>query len=429
MSLLPDFFLRWAKASHKRSVNAASVNWPDDKASASASADVLQASQLTGQRVAGLYLNDPVVRSGIDLLVSNMVGSGSRVNYSNADSEVEFNTAKLDPSRLQSSTAIQRAAIYSWAINGEFLGIHRLLDDGYAIQILHSEQLDRSKNQELTGTARIIAGVEYDGFDRIVAYWILPHAPGDHFASITQSIRFAAGDVVHVFERHFIGQVRGISPLVAALPVANTASIAQDAMAKRLQISAMFLGAITSPDGSDSFEGNPNPSMEPGAILRFRPGEDFETFQAADAGDYMAFFKMLYRSIAASIGVTYEDLTGDLSGVNYSSYRGGSLTARRKAEARRKVLLIEGLLDPVFEHWQAIKMLDGESKADQAHSWIEPAWPQIDPQKEAKAEIELLNAKLKSRKEIIEARGRDFEAVNTEINNDDLSTIKEVEAA
>lgn len=415
-----NIFSRSPKAVVARAVNAASANWPDDPRSLSTAADIRQAGQTVGQRVAGLYINDPVVRSAVNLVVSQIVGSGIRLNTPDQTLDHRFNTARIDPSGLLSTTATQRAAIRSWIMSGEVLGLHRVIDGRYAFQLLDPEQLDRSKNEDRAQAGTTVAGVERDRRGVITGYWILPHSPGDPFASNTQSDRFAASEVVHVFEAEFPGQVRGISALVAALPVLNNASIAIEARLKQLQVSAMLTAILTSPDGTDAFDGDPNPSLEPGAIIRARPGEDVEVVNGPQSPDFNAFIKVLYRQIAAAIGVTYEDLIGDLEGVNYSSFRGGALTARRKAEATRKVLLIEGILDPVFRRWHAIEKLAGRTRAEAEPAWIEPAWPQIDPEKEAAGEIALLNARLKSRKEIVEARGREFETVSAEIDADPL---------
>lgn len=409
-----------ARLNQARAVNAASANWPDDPRSLSGAADIRQASQTVGQRVAGLYINDPVVRSAVNLVVSQIVGSGVRLNTPDQALDHRFNTARLDPSGLLSITAIQRSAIRSWIVTGEVLGLHRVIDGRYAFQLLDPEQLDRSKNEDRAEAGTTVAGVERDRRGAITGYWILPHSPGDPFASNTQSDRFDASEVVHVFEVEFPGQVRGVSPLVAALPVLNNASIAIEARLKQLQVSAMLTAILTSPDGTDAFDGDPNPSLEPGAIIRARPGEDVEVVNGPQSPDFNAFIKVLYRQIAAAIGVTYEDLIGDLEGVNYSSFRGGALTARRKAEATRKVLLIEGILDLIFRRWHAIEKLAGRTSAEAEPAWIEPAWPQIDPEKEAAGEIALLNARLKSRKEIVEARGREFETVSAEIDADPI---------
>lgn len=417
------FFSRTNKGNpnQKRAVNAASANWPDEVCSVSGSADYRTAGMTVGQRVAALYINDPVVRSAVCLIVSQIVGSGTRLNTPDQELDSRFNSAKLDPSGLLSSTAIQRAVVRSWAISGEILGLHRVVGGRYAFQILDPEQLDRSKNEERGEAGTIVAGLERDGYGVITGYWILPHSPGDPFASNTQSVRFDAADVVHVFEHEFPGQVRGMSPLVAVLPVLNNASVAIEARLKQLQVSAMLTAILTSPDGTDAFDGDPNPSLEPGAIIRARPGEDVEVVNGPQSPDFNAFIKVLYRQIAAALGVTYEDLIGDLEGVNYSSFRGGALTARRKAEATRKVLLIEGVLEPIFRRWQAIEHMTGRASAETEPGWIEPSWPEIDRLKEANADIVLLKAGLKSRKEIIEARGREFETVRAEIAADPLS--------
>jgi lambda family phage portal protein len=417
---LPKLFSRMNKSrlNHARAVNAASANWPDDARSLSGASDIRQAGQTVSQRVAALYFNDSALRSAVNLLVSQIVGSGVRLNTPDQSLDAAFNTARIDPSAVLSTTAIQRAAIRSWVLTGEALGLHRVINGRYAFQLLDPEQLDRSKNGDQGDGGTILAGVERDRRGVITGYWILPHSPGDPFASNTQSERFDAADVVHVFEHEFPGQVRGISPLVAALPVLNNASIAIEARLKQLQVSAMLTAILTSADGTDAFDGDPNPTLEPGAIIRARPGEDVEVVNGPQSPDFNAFIKVLYRQIAAAIGVTYEDLIGDLEGVNYSSFRGGALTARRKAEATRKVLLIEGILDPVFRRWHAIERLAGRTKADVEPAWIEPAWPEIDRLKEASADIALYRSGLKSRREIIEARGREFEAVSAEIAAD-----------
>ncbi|MFN4125254.1 phage portal protein [Pannonibacter indicus] len=401
-------------------MNAASANWPDEPRTLSAAADMRHAGQTVGQRVAGLYINDPVVRSAVSLIVSQIVGTGVRLNTPDTELDAAFNGARLDPSRLLSSAALQRACVRSYALSGEILGLHRVVDGAYALQILDPEQLDRTRNEDRGEAGTIVAGVERDRRGVITGYWILPHGPGDPFASATQSIRHAAADVLHVFEAEFPGQVRGVSPLVAALPVLNNASIAIEARLKQLQVSAMLTAILTSPDGADAFDGDPNQSLEPGAIIRTRPGEGVEVVNGPQSPDFNAFIKVLYRQIAAAIGVTYEDLIGDLEGVNYSSFRGGALTARRKAEALRRVLLIEGILDAVFRRWHAIETLAGRTRGQAEPAWIEPAWPQVDPMKEAAADIALLDAGLKSRKEIVEARGREFETVLAEIDTDTM---------
>jgi lambda family phage portal protein len=399
----------------------AAAHWPDDPRMQTPNRDILASAQVVGQRVAGLAKNDPIVASAVETLMSMIVGSGIRINTSDELVDEEFNSLRLDPSRLLSSSAMQEAVIRSWLVYGEAVALLAAIDGEIAVQLLHPEQLDRTKNEDRGEGQRIVAGVELDAYDRRVAYWLLPQAPDDAFMRSTQSQRFPADDVLHVFDRHFPGQVRGISPLTPILPTINTASVAVEAGLKKLQVSALLTAFLTTPDGGDVFGGNQTPSLEPGAMIRLNPGEDIKSVEGGEAGDLPAFLKLTYHQCAAAIGCTYEDLTGDLSGVNYSSYRAGALTARRKAEARRKSLLIEGFLTPVANRWRAIEQLKGRRMPAGALKWIEPTWPEIDREKEARADIALVEARLKSRREVIEGRGRDFAAVNSEIEADPLT--------
>lgn len=417
---LKSLFQRTNKTdpNHKRAVNAASERWSDDPFTASASSEIRGAAVTVNGRVAGLYLNDAIVRSGVTLLVSNIVGNGIRANTSDNELDTQFNTLRFDPSRRMSLGGLQQAAVRSLILTGEVLIIHRMVDGEYACQVLDPDQLDRSNNAPGNDGGVIINGVEFDRHGRISAYWILPHAPGDPFATNTQPDRYRTDDVIHVFEQDFPGQVRGISRFVSVLTLINQAGIAIEARLKQLQVSAMLTAVLTNPNGDDAFDGEANPSLEPGAIIRARPGEEVSVVNGPTSPDFERFMKVLYRQVASAIGVTYEDLLSDMEGTNYSSFRGGSLTARRKAEATRKAILIEGVLNPIFARWQAIERLAGRRHDLVVPGWIEPSWPQIDPAKEARADIALLDAKLKSRKEIIEARGRDFEAVNQELERD-----------
>lgn len=61
----------------------------------------------------------------------------------------------------------------------------------------------------------------------------------------------------------------------------------------------------------------------------------------ADVGNtYEAFIKQQLRAISVGLGITYEQLTGDLSGVNYSSIRVGLLEFRRRCTALQHNLMV-----------------------------------------------------------------------------------------
>lgn len=86
--------------------------------------------------------------------------------------------------------------------------------------------------------------------------------------------------------------------------------------------------------------------------------------------------------------------------------------------------LIEAFLRPVYEGWlrsallaQAVTYPGGSAlpatKLDKflAHHWQGRRWAWVDPQKDIEANIAAINAKLKSRREVIAEQGRDIEDV------------------
>jgi lambda family phage portal protein len=95
------------------------------------------------------------------------------------------------------------------------------------------------------------------------------------------------------------------------------------------------------------------------ALQILEPGEDIKFSDPADVGgSYAEFLRMQFRAVAAAMGITYEQLTGDLTGVNYSSIRAGMLEFRRRCEVQHGVL-VHQLCRPVWAAWMKQAVLAG----------------------------------------------------------------------
>ena len=78
-------------------------------------------------------------------------------------------------------------------------------------------------------------------------------------------------------------------------------------------------------EGEADEDGVVEASLEPGTMQRLKPGQDVRFAEPADAGSsYEGFFRNQLRAVATAAGVTYEQLSGDLTQVNYSSIRAGA---------------------------------------------------------------------------------------------------------
>ena len=175
--------------------------------------------------------------------------------------------------------------------------------------------------------------------------------------------------------------------------------------------------------------------LEPGTMQMLEPGEDVKFSQPADVGgSYAEFLRMQFRAVAAAMGVTYEQLTGDLTQVNYSSIRAGLLEFRRRVEALQHGVIVHQLCRPIWQAWMDQAVLEGaltlpgyglgttQSKAGRraylACKWIPQGWQWVDPLKEADAMKAAIRSGLMSRSEAISANGYDAEDVDREIAAD-----------
>jgi lambda family phage portal protein len=123
----------------------------------------------------------------------------------------------------------------------------------------------------------------------------------------------------------------------------------------------------------------------------------------------------------------YEQLTGDLSGVNYSSIRAGLLEFRRRCEMIQHGVLVHQLCRPVWSTWMEQAVLSGvlqapgfvrNRRAYLACKWIPQGWQWVDPLKEFQSMLLAIRAGLMSRSEAISTFGYDAEDVDREIAAD-----------
>jgi capsid protein len=171
--------------------------------------------------------------------------------------------------------------------------------------------------------------------------------------------------------------------------------------------------------------------LEPGIIADI--GESTITFpELPTAEGAPEFLKHMLRQIASGCGVPFELLTGNLEAVNYSSAKVGIENFKRRCRAIRASLLVAQFLRPVWERFVTLEILSGRLNAPDFEmasedyldaSFLFPEWASLDPFKEAKADLLLLQAGVRSRSEIVSARGRDPDELNAEIAADPMQKV------
>lgn len=292
------------------------------------------------------------------------------------------------------------------------------------IEVLDASMLDLG-----AGTG----GIEYDEAGRAEWYNFLQRRPGLNGSVIYgKPIRFAAKDVIHLFRKDWPGQTRGISVFEPVLKRFEDMDDYIDAELVRKKIEACFAAFIT-PDpeaigenielGAESGEqtdtGLDIEFFEPGMVQRLRPGDKVEFGEPKPSAAIAEFARITLLGATTGAGVPYEHGTGDLSSVNYSSYRAGNLEFQRFCGRLQWLTIIPRALERIWDWVLEDAYLTGiTARRSYAIAWTPPAFESIDRKKDVDADIAEMKAGLNSRRRLIGSRGHSLEEIDEEIAED-----------
>jgi lambda family phage portal protein len=226
--------------------------------------------------------------------------------------------------------------------------------------------------------------------------------------------------VLHVFDIVRPGQARGISWLAAAVLKMSDFDEYEDALLTRQKVAACFTAFVTDTEGDaaplgDDSQGNDKINgierLEPGLIQYLKPGQNIEVAAPPAIPDNDTFSRTQLRGIAAALGVTYEDLTGDYSQSNFSSSRMSRQAHWLNVQNWQNNMLIPRMMQPIWDWFEEICRVryDVDGDPDESPTWIVPAMPMIDPEKEGKALKGLVRSGAKTLHQMIAEQGRDPE--------------------
>lgn len=326
----------------------------------------------------------------------------------------------------------------------------RLPEDGLEVplqlQPLEAEHLDYTRNEDLGARGVIKAGVEFDPIGRRVAYWLYPEHPGESVVPLTRSgpsVRVPADQVLHLFHVLRAGQVRGVPGLGAVLAFLKDCLEVQDAYVLRTKIQNLFATFEVSEDGASLFddtgqiEAQPTQdddqvdlaTLEPGEHRVLPPGKDIKfSNPPQDAGNYADFMRAALRAVAVGAGLTYEQVSGDLSGVNFSSIRAGLIEFRRRVEQYQRNVIVFQLCRPVWRRFFETAVLAGairipdEERANLPRilraAWQPPGFEYVQPEQDIRAAVRKIRSGLSSPTREAAKLGVDFEVTLEEIARD-----------
>jgi len=392
---------------------------------------------------------NPWATNALDAFVGNCIGTGIKPQSLHTDADLREQiqtlwlrwTDEADATGLTDFYGLQALACRSVMEAGEcFIRLRpRLPKDGLSVplqlQLLEAEHLPTSETRKLENGNYIRAGIEFNGIGKRVAYHLYREHPGDTLNPMasTELVRVPAASVLHLFRPIRPGQLRGQPWLTQVLIKLYELDQYDDAELVRKKTAAMFAGFVTKNapedvlvgEGAADANGAALTGLEPGTLQVLLPGEDVKFSNPADVGaSYETFMRVQLRSIAAGMGITYEQLTGDLTGVNYSSIRAGLLEFRRRCEQFQHQVIVFQMCRPIWRAWIDAAVLAGALPAGDGNydvKWIPPGFAWVDPLKDIKAAETAVKNGWKTNQQISEDYGGDY--------YDNIEEIKREEAA
>jgi lambda family phage portal protein len=383
-----------------------------------------------------LRRNNGWAKRGIQAIVNNTVGWGimpkpkpnpNRATSRMADAFDLWNawadSTACDHDGRLNFYGLQRLAMETIAESGEVLILRQPAEtsDGLPIpirlQVLEPDYLDTNRNgiMGLQG-GPIIEGVEFDKKGRRVAYWLFTSHPGGQRMMTTrfESVRVPADRVLHVYRVDRPGQVRGVPWLAAAITRLKDYDDFEDAELMQQKVAACFGAFVSDLDGGATAlgkpdtdtDGTPLESLEPGHIEYLPPGKSV-TFATPPSPRDGSFSARSLRRVAVSLGITYEELTGDYSQVNFSSARMARLAEWANVHEWREHMLVPQLCQGVW-CWamQLVAAMEGWPAGPVAE-WVAPPMPILEPDKEGLAYQRLLRIGAMTWAQMVRELGQD----------------------
>ena len=399
--------------------------------------------------------NDAWASSGLDKMVSNVIGKGITPKSLIADDALRDQVQQLfadwalesDADGQLSFTGQQSLITRSMFEAGEcFVRLRpRLRDDGLSVplqlQVVESEYVPVAYNEVLANGNEVKSGIEFNRIGKRVAYWMHQTHPAEFSFDSSKLVRVPAENVLHVYEVLRPGQLRGQPLLTQALVRLYHLDKFDDATLLRQEIANLFTGFITKPSPDTApidplsgktleydSEGVPMVGMEPGTMQELAPGEEVAFNNPPGTGsDYPNFMRQQLMAIAAAMGLPFELLSGDMKGVSDRALRLILNEFRRRIQQIQHNQVIFQFCRPVWNRWFDLAVLDGSlsipdyTANKRSHTrvkWIAHGWPYMHPVQDMQAQKMAVRSGFKSRSEVVSEQGYDSEQIDDEIAAD-----------
>lgn len=344
--------------------------------------------------------NNEYAKRAVGVYSANVVSYGITLTPENRGEQADWKAwtdgLDCDAAADDNFNGLLRLAVEERFSSGEVLIRRRWrrLDDGLRIpmqlQLLEPDHLDESRHGPVGNAGNVcILGKEYDQLGRCVAYWLFPEHPGEvasFRARSFESRRVPAADVIHYFRKPRPSAVRGISELAVSLMRYRDLAEWQDAELVRKKMEACVVAIISSdqPDKKLGMAGDGGAEkMRPGMLARIGAADAVTFNNPIPSSGGGEFTRHQLHALAVGSGITYAQLTGDMSQANFASNRMGLIEFRQMIEQEQWLQLVPKVLQPIRRWYQEAAVVAGRPVGDVTADKVSmPRKHQVDPLKD-----------------------------------------------
>lgn len=316
----------------------------------------------------------------------------------------------------------------------------------YQLQVLAIDRLDLNFRGTASNGNTIRMGVERNDAGKPVACYVLERNPNDSLGTSTQKhVRIGMDEIIHKFIRIEPEQIRGVPWAHAIMTGQNMLHMFEEAAVQAAVVGASNMGFFKPPAPGEPGYIVPRDESgnEIGAEIADAMDDNGELVQDAIGGSFRVlpagwstekfdpnyphaafdpFVQSRKRDMASGLDVAHHNLSGDMTGVNYSSARIAELQERDCWRAGQQ-FMINAFVQRVAERWLEFALLAGAitlptgnalpaSKLDKYKaglSYIGRGWDWVDPLKEINAAKVGIQEGLTTRTQVVASKGGDFE--------------------
>jgi len=369
-----------------------------------------------------LVAENPFARKGLNALLNSVVGwgvTGAPEGPKAVRAAWEAWVKVCDYNGRLDFYGLQELVVRSMFRDGEVFVVPRYVAGVTGVP-LRLQLFDKGMLATHKVGGNVSRGIEYDGEGRPIAYHFVRGRVGESWSS-QDTVRFPASDVIHLFHTEWIGQTEGVSIFESVVKRLGDIEEGIEAEVVKANIAACMVGFRFRPPAKAGEDdtigipvegGDPNrPPVEelvPGTVETLPDGEQITFSNPPRTGGIGDLARIALLASSAGIGVTAEQLSGDVSQVNFSSFKAGHLEFKRMVGRIQYLTFIPICLDRIWG-WFLQAGIDFGLFANRplVIRWTPPPFESIDRKGEAEADILEMQAGLESRPNLLNSRGYD----------------------